>query len=107
MTTVLINPFDVPPGVRDDRFLAGWEQAAEYMSARPGFVSSQLHRALNGEARFRFINIAEWRSPADFQAAVNSQEFRDMASSGVPPNYPALYEVVRRVGARPSEGGES
>jgi heme-degrading monooxygenase HmoA len=94
MTVILINPFDVPEGAQDDDFLQGWERAADYMRNRPGFVSSRLHRALSPDARFRFINIAEWTSPQDFQAAVTSDEFRDIAGEG-PPGSPALYEVVR------------
>ena len=91
---VLINPFEVPEGVDDERFLEGWSRAAEYMQTRPGFVASRLHRAVSPNARFRFVNVAEWASAEDFQAAVSSPEFQAMAA-GSPPNYPALYEVAR------------
>jgi heme-degrading monooxygenase HmoA len=95
MTVILINPFEVPEGT-DEEFLRGWERAAEYMRQRPGFVSSRLHRALAPNARFRFINVAEWASPQDFQSAVGSDEFREIAKDGSPGS-PALYEVVRSV----------
>jgi heme-degrading monooxygenase HmoA len=91
---VLINPFEVPEAIDDDRFLEGWGQAADFMRSRPGFVTSRLHRAVSPNPRFRFVNVAEWESPQDFQAAVTSPEFQAMAA-GTPPNYPALYEVVR------------
>ena len=91
---VLINPFEVPEDMDDDRFLEGWGQAADYMRSQPGFVSTQLHRAVSLNPRFRFVNLAEWESPQDFQAAVTSPEFQAMAA-GTPPGYPALYEVVR------------
>jgi heme-degrading monooxygenase HmoA len=91
---VLINPFEVPEVVDDDRFLEGWGQAADYMRSRPGFVTSRLHRAVSPNPRFRFVNVAEWESPQDFQTAVTSPEFQAMAADA-PPNYPALYEVVR------------
>ena len=91
---VLINPFEVPDDIDDERFLDGWGRVADYMRSRPGFVASQLHRAVSPNPRFRFVNVAEWASPHDFQAAVTSPEFQAMAS-GTPPNYPALYEVVR------------
>ena len=94
MTVILINPFEVPEGTADEDFLRGWERAADYMREQPGFVSTRLHRALAPDARFRFINIAEWDSPQDFQAAVTSEEFRELAKHG-PPGSPALYEVVR------------
>ena len=91
---VLINPFEVPENIDDDRFLKGWGRAAEYMRSQPGFVGSELHRALSPNAKFRFVNVAEWESPQDFQAAVRSPEFQAMVA-GTPPGYPALYEVVR------------
>jgi heme-degrading monooxygenase HmoA len=94
MSVVLINPFEVPEGTDDEEFLRGWERAAEYMRQQPGFLSSRLHRALASDARFRFINVAEWASPQDFQAAVTSEKFREIAK-GAGPAAPALYEVVR------------
>ena len=94
MSVILINPFEVPEGTSDDEFLRGWERAADYMRQQPGFVSSRLHRALGPDARFRFINVAEWSSPQDFQAAVSSEQFRELAKDAGP-NSPALYEVVR------------
>ncbi len=93
-TTVLINPFEVPEGVPDEAFLAGWERAAEYMRRQPGFVTSRLHRSLAPDAKFRFVNIAEWESPAHFQAAVSTPEFRELAGRS-PANYPSVYRVVR------------
>ena len=94
MSVVLINPFEVPEGVDDESFLEGWQRAADYMRQQPGFLSTRLHRALAPGARFRFINVAEWASPQDFQAAVGSEEFRELARDAGP-NFPALYEVVR------------
>ncbi len=90
---VLINPFEVDAG-SDDEFLAAWDRAAQYLSAQPGFVSARLHRALTPDAKFRFVNVAEWASPQDFKAAVATEEFRAMAKEAGP-NSPALYEVVR------------
>jgi heme oxygenase (mycobilin-producing) len=94
MTVTLINPFVVPEGTGDEDFLRGWQRAADYMQEQPGFVSSRLHRALAPDARFRFINIAEWESPSDFQAAVSSEQFREIAK-GAGAGSPALYEVVQ------------
>jgi heme-degrading monooxygenase HmoA len=94
MTVILINPFEVPEGTDDEAFLRGWERAADYMRQQPGFLSSRLHRALRPDARFRFINVAEWSSPQEFQAAVSSEQFREIVG-GASPGSPALYEVVR------------
>jgi heme-degrading monooxygenase HmoA len=94
LSVILINPFEVPEGADEEEFLHGWERAADYMRQQPGFVSTRLHRALGADARFRFINVAEWASPQDFQAAVSSEQFREIAK-GAGPGSPALYEVVR------------
>jgi heme oxygenase (mycobilin-producing) len=94
---VLINPFEVPLESGDE-FLRGWSEAADYMSRRPGFRGTRLHRALAPEARFGFINIAEWESPHHFQAAVTTPKFAEMTKGG-PPSNPALYEVVRTIEA--------
>ena len=94
---ILINPFEVPLE-RGDEFLTGWSGAADYMRRQPGFAGSRLHRALSREARFGFVNVAEWESPGHFQAAVTSPEFGEM-TKGAPPGYPALYEVVRTIEA--------
>ena len=96
MSVILINPFEVPEGANDDEFLLGWDRAADFMREQAGFRSSSLHRALQPDARFRFINVAEWASPEDFQAAVSSEQFREIAKGGSPGS-PALYEVVRSI----------
>ena len=96
MSVILINPFEVPGDVPDEQFLAGWQHAADYMSRQRGFIASRLHRALDPDARFRFINIAEWESPHDFQAAVSTAEFREIAGRGQPGS-PSLYEVVKTI----------
>ena len=96
MAVILINPFEVSDGASDEDFLRGWERAAEYMREQPGFISTRLHRALAPDARFRFINVAEWESPEAFQGAVTNEAFRDLAR-GAAPGSPALYEVVRTI----------
>ena len=96
MSVILINPFEVPEGTNEDDFLRGWQRAADYMRRQPGFLGSRLHRALRPDARFRFINVAEWSSPQDFEAAFTSEEFREIAK-GAGPGSPALYEVVRSI----------
>ena len=90
---VLINPFEVAAR-DDDEFLKGWNLAAEYMRAQPGFISSRLHRAMSPEARFGFVNVAEWESPEHFRSAVSTAEFQRLAGHG-PPSFPSLYQVVK------------
>ena len=105
MTTILINPFEVAAELPEEQFLDGWQRAAEYMRSQPGFVSTKLHRAVSPDAKFRFVNVAEWESPSAFQAAVSTQEFRTMAGRG-PANYPALYEVAVAIEPDSAPSGE-
>ena len=95
---ILINPFEVPASTTDEDFLAGWQRAANYLQAQPGFVGTTLHQALSPDARFRFVNVAEWESPQAFAAAVGSEGFRDLARNNPFPNGPALYRIVRTAG---------
>ena len=92
MSVVLINPFEVDLADADG-FIRSWGKAAEYMKRQPGFIRTRLHRALAPDARFGFINVAEWESPQHFMNAIQTPEFQKMAAGG-PPNFPALYEVV-------------
>ena len=94
---ILINPFEVPLESGDE-FLAGWSKAAEYLRRQPGFMGTRLHRALSPEARFGFVNVAEWESPQHFKAALTSSEFAQIAKAG-PSGHPSLYEVVRTIEA--------
>lgn len=64
----LINCFEVPVD-RDEEFLAMFAEMNAYMTARPGFLSNQLHRALPPDARYRFVNYVEWESGAHLKAA--------------------------------------
>ena len=93
---VLINAFEVPKG-KEDECLTFWEKAAAYMKRQPGFIATRLHRAVLPDARFHFINVAEWESAAHFQAAVGSTEFQQLIEPymEVCPHYPGLYEVIR------------
>jgi hypothetical protein len=62
---VLINPFEVPAAA-DEQFIAAWEAARDFLAAQDGYQSTALHRSLGPGAEFRFVNVAEWASPADF-----------------------------------------
>jgi heme-degrading monooxygenase HmoA len=89
---VLINAFEVPAGA-DEAFLQARERARAFLATQEGYLSTRLHRSLSPTADFRFVNIAVWRSPRDFQAAISQPGFTD---APVPfPAHPSLYEVVR------------
>ena len=93
---ILINPFEVP-AEKEEACLEIWERAALYMRKQPGFISTKLHRSLSPDARFHFVNIAEWESPQHFQAAINSEEFQQLSAGSMDtfPHFPGLYEIIR------------
>ena len=69
---VLVNLFtvaeaDVPT------LLAAWEKDANWMKRQPGFISTQLHRAVGGSCMF--MNYAVWESVDRFRAAFTHPDF--------------------------------
>jgi heme oxygenase (mycobilin-producing) len=92
-TIVLINPFEVPQG-QEEAFLKGWHAAAEHLRQAPGFLSTRLHESLDPQAKFRFVNVAEWESPQHFQAAVRTEAFEQISRKMPFTASPALYRVI-------------
>ncbi|HEY1241928.1 MAG TPA: antibiotic biosynthesis monooxygenase family protein [Bryobacteraceae bacterium] len=92
----LINSFEVPAG-REREFFELWKKVNSYMRQKPGYLSHKLHRSMEPDAAFRFVNVAQWASLEDFQAA-HDAGFRNLVTeaawSGFPAPHPALYEVV-------------
>jgi heme-degrading monooxygenase HmoA len=78
---VLVNVFTLD---KEDEpaFLKAWEEDALFMKRQPGFISTQLHRALGENPTF--LNYAIWESTARFRAAFTHPEFRARLA-----NYPA------------------
>jgi len=69
---VLVNLFtvaeaDIPA------LMAAWEKDATWMKQQPGFLSTQLHRAIGGSCMF--MNHALWDSVDDFRAAFTHPDF--------------------------------
>jgi heme oxygenase (mycobilin-producing) len=92
---VLINPIEIPVG-EEDAFLSVWLQAAEHMRHAPGFRSLQLHKSLDPQAKFRFVNVAKWESQEQWQKAVNTQPawIVEEMRNRWPTAYPALYQII-------------
>ncbi len=90
-SVTLFNFFEVPDGA-DEEFFAGWERAREVIDGKGGFRWTALHRSLQPQAEFRYVNVAEIESVDAWQAAVMDPAFpRDMP--GIP--HPGLYEPIR------------
>jgi heme-degrading monooxygenase HmoA len=79
---VLVNVFTLDKA-DEQSFLEVWQKDAAFMKRQPGFISTQLHRAL-GESP-TYLNYAVWESTAHFRAAFTHPEFRSKISA-----YPKL-----------------
>lgn len=58
----------------EETFLKAWQNDAAFMKRQPGFISTQLHRAVGYSPTY--LNEAVWESIADFRAAFTHPEFR-------------------------------
>ena len=95
MAVTLVNCFEVPAG-REEEFFSLWRQVNAYMRNKKGYLGHKLHRSLAPDARYRFVNVAQWASPAEFQAA-HDEGFRALVQQPAWEPFtstPALYEVV-------------
>ncbi|WP_233800957.1 antibiotic biosynthesis monooxygenase family protein [Paraburkholderia sp. HP33-1] len=75
---VLVNIFTLDQADEQD-FLRTWQDDAQFMKQQPGFISTQLHRAI-GES-VTYLNYAIWESTAHFRAAFTHPEFRSKISA--------------------------
>ena len=70
---VLVNVFTLEKA-DEQALLEAWKADAAFMRQQPGFISTQLHRAI-GESP-TYLNYAVWESTAHFRAAFTNPEFR-------------------------------
>ena len=70
---ILVNVFTMDPA-DEQTFLAVWQDDAAFMKRQPGFISTQLHRALGENPTY--LNYAVWESNAHFRAAFGHPEFK-------------------------------
>jgi len=75
---VLVNVFTLDKA-DEQTFLQAWQNDAAFMKQQPGFISTQLHRAI-GESP-TYLNYAVWESTAAFRAAFTHPEFRAKLSA--------------------------
>lgn len=75
---VLVNVFTLDKA-DEQTFLNAWRDDAAFMKQQPGFISTQLHRAI-GESP-AYFNYAVWETMADFRAAFSHPEFRAKLSA--------------------------
>lgn len=70
---ILVNIFTVD-AADVDALLEAWEKDALWMKQQPGFISTQLHRAV-GESHC-FMNYATWESVDHFRQAFTDPAFQ-------------------------------
>ncbi|WP_455282655.1 antibiotic biosynthesis monooxygenase family protein [Cupriavidus necator] len=75
---VLVNVFTMDEA-DEETFLQAWQDDACVMKRQPGFISTQLHRALGASPTY--LNYAVWESNAHFRAAFMDPEFRAKLSA--------------------------
>jgi len=77
-SVVLVNVFTLDKA-DEQRFLEVWQDDATFMKQQPGFISTQLHRAIGDSPTY--LNYAVWESTEYFRAAFTHPEFRAKLSS--------------------------
>ncbi|KAB8206597.1 antibiotic biosynthesis monooxygenase [Aspergillus parasiticus] len=70
---VLVNTFHIPAGNMDEAFTA-WKIDADLAKKQPGFISTQLHRGINGSDMM--LNYAIWESTAALKAFYDLPAFK-------------------------------
>ncbi len=70
---ILVNTFHTAPEDADS-LLKAWAADAAYLKAKPGFISTQLHRGVGGSSTF--LNVAVWESVEAFRSAFGDPSFQ-------------------------------
>ena len=90
---VLVNVFTLDKA-DEQIFLQAWPDDAQFMKRQPGFISTQLHRAIGDSPTY--LNYAVWESNAHFRAAFTHPEFRAKISA-YPPSAVASPHLFQKV----------
>ena len=77
-SVVLINVFTIDPA-DEASMLDAWSQDAAFMRKQPGYISTQMHRAIGGSSTY--VNYAVWESVESFRNAFTKPEFRQHLNS--------------------------
>jgi heme-degrading monooxygenase HmoA len=86
----MINVFDVEQE-KQQQLIEIWLEEGKKFEAWPGFVSTTLHRSLDGT---RVINYAQWQRAEDWQDLARQGAQLFARFKGVGRSDPHLYEIV-------------
>ena len=96
LPVVGINIYSVPKG-KEEEFVRWWLDMRERLISGTGFVRGKLHRNQDADARFNFINVAEWENELycslyKQSAAQMKAEVRELGAEMTP----GLFDVVAK-----------
>ena len=88
-----------------DEFFDIWRPTQDIMAAQPGAIGNIMHRAIDTESPFQFVNVAIWEDPDALQRALKTSiegqqeqgidirsEFARLGVSMSQSNYVAVFE---------------
>ena len=79
--TTIVN-FQVPAG-NADRFLAFWQDPIrDTMRRQPGLIDGVLHRGVDPDGPFQFVNVAHWEGAESLTAALRATD-EELRRTGV------------------------
>ena len=95
---VMVNYFTLDVA-DEEAFLKAWGNDHEFMSNQPGFISTQLHRAVGDSPTY--LNYAVWETVSQYRAAFTNPEFRATLSAypASTKAFPHLFQKVAVPGA--------
>jgi heme-degrading monooxygenase HmoA len=86
----MINVFDVEPE-KQQQLIQIWLEEGKQFERMPGFVSTTLHRSLDGT---RVINYAQFQRAEDWENLVSRGNQQFARFKGVGTSDPHIYEIV-------------
>ncbi len=72
-SVVLINVFTIDPA-DEAALIKSWSHDAAFMKEQPGYISTQMHKAIGGSGTY--MNYAIWESLESFRNAFTNPEFQ-------------------------------
>lgn len=63
------------------------------MKSEPGFIDAKLHRSIDKDAKFKFINVAHCPSAEAWKNAFSKPQLKTVGSQALFEQNPALYKV--------------
>ncbi|MGA4211673.1 antibiotic biosynthesis monooxygenase family protein [Ralstonia pseudosolanacearum] len=92
---VMINLCTMAPE-DEDAFLAAWAEDSRFMKRQPGFISTQLHRAIGDNPTY--VNYAVFDNVAAWRDAFRHPEFQERLKAH-PPSVTARPHLFEKVAA--------